>query len=319
MSFSRRALVVVAALAVAGCASSPVFNFKKADNSGVDSGQLAMVLLHKGVNAKPSSQTLDADVAALVLADVGFQQASKLECGYEPPPAQIKGVAPALVPLIAAVGQLFFNLYVDGLVKRAEELKAAAQPSPGVVRLAVMGTDFNGASCVLFVRYVTDPAPRLGLAVILKLVSVPANTPLRKALVLRPVYVRAQDSVAVTAPSKTGGNAKIAVVAALSVKEVGISTNRIPGVFAGSEGAVRIPDVEIGDKAPARCSSPPRCVDSDILAFPEAANIVSISMSVAEVGDVGFDIDLAMAELKAIKEAIGPAIDTSINTWLGPK
>ena len=45
-------------------------------------------------------------------------------------------------------------------------------------------------------------------------------------------------------------------------------------------------------------------------------SIVSVAMSIAETGHVGIDFDQREAELKAIKEALGPALKEGLTTAL---
>jgi hypothetical protein len=105
---------------------------------------------------------------------------------------------------------------------------------------------------------------------------------------------------------------------ALAVKSL---TKEIDGpaeLIASGQGAVTVPKLEIGDKAkPVTCADD--CPVSDLIPYPLDDGPCSVSFAVTETGDVGFDIDARIAEITAIKEALGPAVTAALTEALKEK
>lgn len=90
----------------------------------------------------------------------------------------------------------------------------------------------------------------------------------------------------------------------------------MPALTPIGEGAVTVPKLKIGGPAEL-CGT--RCPTSDLVPYPihgKELNAISLSVSVTETGNVGIDFDAAAAEIKAIKEALGPAIADTLKGLL---
>ncbi|MEK7760199.1 MAG: hypothetical protein AAB433_01335 [Nitrospirota bacterium] len=111
---------------------------------------------------------------------------------------------------------------------------------------------------------------------------------------------------------------------AISAKALGKQQSGVTSLAAVGEGVFSVPNVEIGkDGKPYRCKPKetdkdelPICPESDLVAYPVGKGPSSITVSVAETGNVDIDFDQTTEELRAIKEALGPAIKDSLKEAL---
>jgi hypothetical protein len=91
----------------------------------------------------------------------------------------------------------------------------------------------------------------------------------------------------------------------------------VAGLFPVGEGVFSITNLQIGPDgskvSPVWCKTDAEklCPKSDLVVYPNE-NPVSVTFSVTETGKIGYNIDQNIAELNAIKEAIGPAIKDAL-------
>ena len=82
---------------------------------------------------------------------------------------------------------------------------------------------------------------------------------------------------------------------------------------AAGEGVVSVKDVSVGPDAIAMQCEDSSCQHSDLIPYPGKGPI-SVRVSMAEVGEVGFDIDDVVAQNKALAAAFGPVIKDVITS-----
>lgn len=295
------ACAVLASL-LAGCSSFSLIGFQKAEESGVKKGDVNVYLLN-GV-PDPAMEPM----AALIRSDPSLEPAMAAACPIPPPPDARPAVPPAAVGLIAATGKLLFDLYMDEKLREIAALKAAASPPAYGARAILPAPKLRAATCAMLVRN-DKGADKPGLVALFQLHRDDAQT----AFWMTPVYVSARSSVAVTAPGNDKERAPLVQLAfAASTKGVGKTDSGLLSVFPVGEGSVAVARVPLGTASAPRCAKGDKCGTSDLIAYPSGDGIASFSLTVAEIGDVGVDLDVATAELKAVKEAIGPALRDAI-------
>jgi len=131
------------------------------------------------------------------------------------------------------------------------------------------------------------------------------------------VFVKATNAVAVTGREPP----EMTVAIAVAVKSLFDSPTNGKTLVANGQSVVSV-KVPVAQKANAGYKvfscKPPDCAVSDLIANPSGAPF-ALSISVAETGNLGkIDLDIAAAELKAIADALGPAISTAITTHYTP-
>lgn len=295
-----------AVAALSGCGSLSISNFQKSEYSGVKENKLALVLIERGAS--------NADLIALkpvLEADKNLLAKLDEDCGIGP--QFMISAAPELIPLIATFGKLIFDLFMDAQIREVEGLKKAAQGSYSEKRL-ISSADLRRQGCALAVRY-KEGDKDYGLVALVRLVKQTDN----RSFVVEPVYVRAKNAVVVTEkPSDANKAAAIGIAIGISIKALVRQKTNVPALQAIGEGVVSVPKLELGpgDKVVA-CVPKPRCPTSDLIPYPEGdKEVVSVTLSVAEAGKISVDFDQSIAELKAIKEALGPALKDTLKEAL---
>ena len=237
------------------------------------------------------------------------------------------------VPLITAGAKLLFDLYMDYEMEKLKDLKKAAQRTYSAKIVLPADKFMKNCNCVILKRYKNDESRAIGMIAVVKINKQDKND----SFTVQPIYVRAYNSLALTAEkgskkkeeedswgeeSKTPEKKKYAINVSIgaSVKSIGVNDYKIPGVFSLGEGVVSIPDLLVGNYA--KNDAVPLCVNeecpsSDIIPYPvNPDSTASVSLSITETGDVGIDFDQTEAELKAMKAAIGPALEKSLIKYL---
>lgn len=298
-------------LAVASCTLLSGCTFTKAAHSGEKKQPISFYLLPQ--TTPDSSHTKNTPGAILVedyidndkeLKDLLDTRSCRLR-GQKALPA-------AAIPVIIAAGKLAFDLYMDAQIRKQEQIKKAAQSSYSE-RLIVSGEDLRKHSCLLLFRGLTDKTA--DLVAVLQLISTSS-----KAFQIQPLYIRARNAVAVTGEGESGKAPSINISIAVSVKALVSKPLGVTSLYPIGEGAVSVPNVEIGPEAHAYICTPasaneltkPVCPTSDLVAYPEGDAPSSITVAVTETGNVGMDLDQNTAELRAIKEALGPVMKDTL-------
>jgi hypothetical protein len=228
--------------------------------------------------------------------------------------AQSCGVVGAAVPLDAIFLPVFvklaFDLFVDARIRSVEELKAKAEPRAYGATIFVEGKDLHEKKCLFIARTRENNAAPNFLA----LLQIESRG--EQAFTLLPVYVKAATAVAVASKESPQMIAAFAV----AIKAVGSTQAKdaagasLPTLILVGQGSTSIAGIEIGDQAKPHCVDVDKpCARTDLIARPPAnSKNVTVSVAVAEVGKTGIDTDAAIAQLKAVKEAIGPALSERI-------
>ncbi len=210
---------------------------------------------------------------------------------------------------------MLFDTFMDNQVRQIEGLKKSAQGAYSEKRL-ISGADLKRQSCALVVRFKEEKegAKDYGLVALVKLVKQSDD----RSFVIEPAYVRAKNAVVVTEkPSeadKPATPATIGIAVGVSIKAITKQRYNLLGLQQVGEGVVSVPGLELGPNSkPVKCDAKSKCSTSDLIPYPETGKeVVSIAVSVAEAGKISVDFDQSIAEIKAIKEAIGPVLKDTI-------
>lgn len=242
--------------------------------------------------------------------------------------------------IAAPVGKLLFDWMLDNKRRKLEGLKKAAQTQYSA-KLILSNAPLSNFRCAVLVRYKEKlptesdlPTPetkeQVGLVGVIQLISKPDSSATQtereeaeppSAFVLKPIYVRAESAAVVTArPGKKEGSekpAQIDAAIALSVKAIGQNVSGLPGLVTVGEGVVSVPNIPLGHVGKVtlcqeNCEPESATDTSDLIPYPPAKAVTSVTMSITETGHVGINFDQRTAELKAVQEALGPALKDSI-------
>ena len=155
-----------------------------------------------------------------------------------------------------------------------------------------------------------DEDDKAGLLALLKIEPRGGN-----AFTIEPRYVKANNARAVTMAGDAKTPPTINLSLSVTTRGIGRHETRLAGLFPAGEGVVSVSKVEVGPgRKSYTCNT--RCPLSDLIPYPDGSGLVSVSVGVTETGEIGFDLDQRTAELKAIKEAMGPALSDAISETL---
>lgn len=320
---------------VAGCIPVSISHYKREGLIGVENQTSDLILVPSGDAefAKKYLETLSEcdDNVAKILADVLSKHCLK---------EKTTKAAPALIPLLAAGGKLIFDIIMDQRAKKLKELEKAAQGNYSGTNI-VLNSEFKNCDCAILTRYEVKGSKRLpgSIAIVaFKKLYTDSNDPI--AFTMQPIFVKAFNSIVLTAgqkPEKTSGETTnkngatvypMDIAIGIALKTLIKDKNSIPAVITVGTGAVSVSNLKIGKTTEPNCTnrcqnqkSNINCINdcpiSEIIPYPVAPqSIISISMSMTETGLLGIDFDQETAEIKAIKEAIGPAVSKSIQELL---
>ncbi len=219
----------------------------------------------------------------------------------------------AAVPLIVAAAKVVFDLYMDAKIRNEEKLKKAAQATYSE-RVILENNDLEHYGCALITRGPKDKSGEFAALIKLQKVT-------EKAFVAKPVYIGAKTAVAITSkegpktePGDKNPPPSINVSIAVSVKGIG-KQHELPILAPVGEGSFSVATVKIGPSAERYTCSGSLCPTSDLI--PYVGDVPSsLTISVNETGNIGHDFDQRSAELKALKEALGPALKDALTEAL---
>lgn len=302
----NKAIIAIAAvMMLSSCSNMSVSNFQKSEFSGVKNNKVALIFIephayNPDLNAIWPVISEDEDLQS-VLADY--------PCQALVPDFRTATLSPVPVLVFATGGKLLFDMFMDNQVRQLEGLKKAAQGAYSEKHL-ISGADMKKQSCALIVRYKKDEKD-YGLVALVKLVKQSDD----RSFVVEPAYVRAKNAVVVTEkPSEADKPATIGIAVGVSIKAITKQRSNLLGLQQVGEGVVSVPKLALGPNSqPVKCDAKSKCSTSDLIPYPETGNeVVSIAVSVAEVGKISIDFDQSIAEIKAVKEAIGPVLKDTI-------
>lgn len=283
-----------------GCGSLAVTGFQKDEASGTKPGKLNFYVLTNTIG--------DADRGQDPILDGVLKDAPGLLGALNGNCSRVRAqVAPIPAAIIPAVGKLLFDLFIESRVRALDDLRKAAQRSYSQT-VTLSGQFLQSAECLLLARS-SEETGKVGLVALLKLNHNGIDkAPWQKAFTATPVYVAARNAVAVTQSGDSTAPPYIGVSIGIVTKAVGDQQSGVPELVVTGEGSVSVPRVKIGPLSEPVCTSATTCGTSGLIAFAPGNSVASITVSVTETGNVGIDFDQASAELKAIKEALGPAL-----------
>jgi hypothetical protein len=292
--FTRLLSVAIAASGV-GCSTFSAWNFEADPKSAqlVGEVKLLLPLKPKGSTANPLELS-------------GFEKASEAYKNSCTPKSQ-QEVPLVLATLIPVVGEMLFGFAVDHAGRKLDEIKEASEASyaaRGTFTAGQIRAMAAGQECLVVLRYSpADPAGKsqLSMAAILKLSLVSEAG--SGAVAMQPVYVGAKNSAALT---RRAPDASVAIGLAMSFKAIGKQPSGLPILASIGETSSAASKVPLGGAG--ACVSK-ACAVTEPLPLPvDDSSLVVLGIGVAEKGSVGFDVDVAKAQLTAIKASIGPVI-----------
>lgn len=91
----------------------------------------------------------------------------------------------------------------------------------------------------------------------------------------------------------------------------------MPQTVAFGASTLSVEKVKIGrTSGETKISKDKECGSTGLIPFPPTAGPLQITMAVTETGNVGFDVDIATAQLAAYKAAMGPALSSALEAGL---
>ncbi len=212
----------------------------------------------------------------------------------------------ANAPFIATATRRIADLYDDRQKPESESLRRDALDASSVdVSFSAIG--FRGIRCAVYARYAeSDPAGRPGLLAVLAIEQKFDDGKFTDYFRFRPIYVRANNSIAKTASGTTANPSRVAISFAVVARQLVVNNEGAAAFAELGKAAVTVPRVRVnGEETPCAQSA---CTGlSAPIPVPIARGSVAMAIGVSEAGDVGVDIDQAAIEREAIKVAVGPA------------
>ena len=217
----------------------------------------------------------------------------------------VAGLPEAALSLIPSAGKFIVDFYLDRKADRMEELKQAAQAEYSNRIITAPGV-FNNASCAIIYRYNEEDEEPVHFVSVLQLQHYGDS-----AFVLKPVYVKADNTVAITKKPDEGKTAKIDTSFTVSLKAIRPdAATRLPALSRIGEGVVSVANVDVGPEGKASCLE--ECESSDLIALPRKYEGVSATFVTSELGRTGMNLDKRAAQVKALKEALGPILESEL-------
>lgn len=290
---------------LAGCGTfGQSVDFKPSPLGGVSDQQLKAVYFDPaGIKGDPE-----------LINDAELQKILKAQCQ---PPGPQPALGAAVVPIIAALGQLAVSQYFVQHQRRIEQIVEDAKAAYSLT-FDIDPAALSQTRCLVLVRHGSKPdgsIGSIGLQAVIQLDAVQAGPTGTAAVKFRPIYVRAANAVAQT---RQADKPAMSVSIGLSIKAV--SPQRADGVarlLPTGEGAVGVANVVLSaDAAQVKCVEPV-CKSSELLPYPFNRGRLSVTLAVAEQGQTGFNDKVVLADLAALKEALGPAVGEAIKAKFG--
>lgn len=277
---------------LSGCIS--LTSFTKHPDSGV-SAQVVKVVHQIEYRSRTDAELEKA------LQKPGLPDALTRACGLDVTTKSVESAV--LAPIAVALGRYVFDQIVDAHLKELEKLKKASSSTYSGTVFFNDGAVLKQKKCFLILRTGKDSDVPTFLALIALRDHGGA------AFTVEPRYVQAANAVAVTAEDKPA----LAVSLGMAIKTVAkVKDSPLAEVAAAGQGAVSVTGVKLDKGGSAFTCAPPKCPTSDLVPYPPAKRPISVTISITETGDVGFDLDARSAEIKALKEALGPALTEAL-------
>ena len=336
----RTIILFTILLISSGCKHESLRDFDHPGNIMVKNNALAMIMVNRdGELILPGSHDYKIDPQQ----SVKLRETLTSQCGLEEKPIEDK-TAPVIIPIIVAVGKLIFDQSVENSNRELIKIKKAAVRSSSS-RSILSYTQLKEHMCMVIIRDEISNIPedidedsgviewdlsKSGLIIILK------KEEYASGFTYKPSYIKAKNTIALTKRGDEKSddpkvkNARIDLAIAISLKAISKDGKSLPRLNAFGEGVTSITSIPLIDKEDNQCVREGRqiCHATDLLPYPDNNGQddngqnspdythVSLTIAVTETGVVGFDIDQAISENKALKEALGPAIGDSLKELL---
>jgi len=291
----KNIITVSFVLVLSGCLHN---HFKSSDLARTKDQISAGALMGPGVQAAYSGNSAKAiltksDNTATINT---LLRDYKTECEK---PSQEK-LAPALVPFLAAIPKLIYDISADRTNRELEALKKTVSSSYSVDFLIPKGK-IKDYQCLIVIRH--DKDLNVGAALAYKI------TASGDILTLSPQFMWAKNTTANTQQVKEGEKEEVTFMSGISLQGIGKQDNGLPIIASSGQDAKKLGVLKLG-------SENPKLIKEGLSIGPvpliSTSSVTILRVSVTEVGDLGFDVDEKIAENKTIKEAIGSAISDAV-------
>lgn len=284
--------ISTSAALLSGCIS--LTSFTKHPDSGAS--EQVVKVVHQIEYRNPTDAELEK-----ALQKPALREAVTGACGLDVTTKSVESAV--LAPIAVALGRYLFDQVIEAHLKELEKLKKASSSTYSGTVFFNDGAVLKRKKCFLLLRTKKDSEVPTFLALIALRDHGGA------AFTIEPRYVQAANAVAVTADDKPA----IAASLGIAIKTVAkVKDSPLAEVAAAGHGVVSVTGVKLDKGASAFTCMPPKCPTSDLVPYPPAKHPISVTVSITETGNVGFDLDARVAEIKALKEALGPALTDAL-------
>ena len=304
---ARLFIVAACSAALSGCANWwAVHEFRPSPLGGHTAGKLELTVIPPMPGQVEGSGRAD-EVDALKMIT--------RHCLPKPPESGATLQGGALPILFGALAESAIQVWIDGQIRRVEAIASAATASTGLT-LAVDAEVLEQARCLVVTRRsptgegLPEALPDLTLIMRLEHTALPLAD--SSALRFQPIYVRLRRSAAVP---RDEAQPKMRVSVALVLRAFAQHRDGLPRLAAIGESVTQVASVALGPSGAAQCIDQ-ACPISDLLPLPLKRGPISVSIAIAEQGRTGLDVRAVSSDLKALREAIGPAIGDSVKEAL---
>ncbi len=258
---------------------------------------------------KPS----DKSELMMDLSDTAFHNlfASGRDCGKPIQNDNAKLAATPVVAILIALSSFAIDIWN---AKRKEALSERQKNSrlDSGAQVVMTANQFKSARCIVFARWAAEDAEQNpGLVVVLKIERpTPSGIDLVKArgadhFTVRPVFVRAYNSISETQQAQEG-DPSITLVIAVALQQI-VNVQGVPALVDIGASTTKVSNVTLtGNALCVRGKGEASCSKSTIHPQPKDDGTVVVGIGVQELGKLGFDVDMAKAELDAVAAALGP-------------
>ena len=278
----RTAAAILLLIGTTGCEFLKAVTFEEAKDSGYETKQTTQLLVVQNVSSVAALKTSDADWNKEIDASVA---------------ANCKDPSKAIAATIAgfAVSQ-GIDLITGALNSIPEKLKKKSEKTYKASFIPDVPSQFGAQyQCLIFVRKDAGATPKFGLIAIMKVsAKTSGSPPVTSAFTLEPVYLRANNAMAVTGEGKP---LKVSLAFVGKAAKTDKGTNKVD-VFGQS--TLSVPEVMIG-----KAVDPLPSATGLIPMPPDGATALELLVAVTESGSALPDDEKAKSELKTVSEAIG--------------
>jgi hypothetical protein len=308
MEMPLKFLVLGLAFLLAGCESLQAVSYRKAELSGVGSGELKLEML-------PVTHQRREELLGELKRYPEIQEDLKKQLEFCGNPGDGSGRLGLLSDRGAAIAGLVTigAQLLQGRIDRIVASSTASYSALGIVK----PDELRAVRCLLVTRWSprSTSTPTLGMLAILQLdhSGVQLESTTTAAFLIRPAYLRMLDSVAAT---RNDIPPVVDIAAALSIHALAEQDLGIERFTIAGESVVTIPQVAIGPARAQESVEPSKgcalrlCTASTPVTYPKSRGSLVLKVAIAEQGLTGFgDKDIAKAQIAALKEALGPVIE----------